>query len=336
MSNKKYTIKDIALEAGVSIATVSKVLNNKDKNISDNTRNRILDIVKKNNYIPNRVASSLVTKNTKTLGLIIPDITNPFFPEIVRGAEDIANLKGYNLILCNTDNSIEREKKAIEMLTEKMVDGIILDCSESSTYYKSFFRTDTPVILVDSDSKITGENIVGKITIDNYKGAYEGVTYLINKGYRNIAMLSGQTNRSTGLHRLEGYKDALTDNFIHLTDDYIVEGTFDTDSGKVGVQKLLERNIPIEAIFCGNDMIAIGAMKKLKEFGYKIPEEIAVMGFDGIHFGSLYEPSLTTIKQPYYDMGYKAGEILINIVKNKNREFVEVLLEFELHIGDSA
>ena len=313
----KTTIKQIAKEAGVSIATVSIILNKKDKKISEATRQRVLEIVKKYNYIPNAMAGSLVTKRTGIIGLILPDITNPFFPEIARGAEDKASEEGFNLIFCNTDDKLEAEEKYIESLTGRMVDGIIIAHSASAEKTSEILeRSQIPIVLVDRD--LDSKNIIGKVLVDNEEGAYQGVKYLILKGYRKIAFLSGSASLQLTKDRLRGYERALHESQISIEDSLIKYGQYRSVWGREGTKKLIQEHIDFDAIFCGNDLIAIGAMKELKVSGYRIPEEIGVMGFDDIYISELVEPELTTVRQPNYQMGQKAAELLIDYIKHRD------------------
>lgn len=314
----KITIKDIAKESGVSIATVSMIINNKDKNISDATRGKVLHIIKKYNYVPNAMAGSLVTQKTHIIGLILPDITNPFFPGIARGAEDKANESGYSIIFCNTDDKLEVEEKYIETLTKKTVDGIIIAHSSNSEKMSEILeRCKVPIVLIDRD--FYSENIRGKVLVNNLEGSYDGVTYLLNKGYKNIAYLSGSLKTKTARDRLEGYKKALIDNGIKYNDNLVKYGSYKIEWGKEGIYELLSQNEKFDAIFCGNDLIAIGAIKELKTKGYKIPDDIGVMGFDDIYLAGLVEPSLTTIRQPNYQMGYMAMELLLDNLSSSDK-----------------
>lgn len=330
----KITIKEIAKEAGVSIATVSMILNNKDKNITNATRMRVLDVVKKHHYVPNAMAGSLVTQRTHIIGLILPDITNPFFPGIARGAEDKANDAGYSIIFCNTDDKLEVEEKYIESLTKKMADGIIIAHSSNSEKMSEILeRCKVPIILIDRD--FYSENIRGKVLVNNLKGSYDGVLHLINKGYKKIAYLSGSLKTKTAQDRLEGYKNALLDNGLEYQEKLVKFGEYKIDWGRNGVKCLLNETEKFDAIFCGNDLIAIGAMKELKEKGFRIPNDIGVMGFDDIYLAGLVEPSLTTIRQPNYKMGYNAMELLLENINNPNKnnyvtEMKTITLETEI------
>jgi LacI family transcriptional regulator len=312
----KKTIKDIAKEAGVSIATVSFIVNGKDQHISEATRQRVKDVMKKYNYIPNAMAGSLVTRRTGIIGLILPDITNPFFPGIARGAEDRANEEGYSIIFCNTDDKIEVEEKYIESLTSKMVDGIIIAHSSNSEEMGEILeRTQIPIILIDRD--FDSKNILGKVLVNNRAGAFNAVCHMVGKGYKKIAYLSGSLKTKTAMERLEGYKDALKEKGLPLEKHLIKYGEYRAEWGSKGVAELLEEKSDFDAIFCGNDLIAIGAMKELLKNGYKVPEDIGVMGFDDIYMSQMVEPELTTVKQPNYEMGYQAVELLIKHLKDK-------------------
>ncbi|MGI6124066.1 MAG: LacI family DNA-binding transcriptional regulator, partial [Acetivibrionales bacterium] len=304
MAKMAITIKEIAKEAGVSTATVSMILNNKDNNISEATRNKVLEIVKRTNYIPNTMARSLVTRQTRTIGLILPDIANPFFPEIARGAEDRASKSRYSIIYCNTDDNLTREDACIDILTEKMVDGIIFAHSaDRDGGVEGFKRCRVPIILIDRDYDIP--NVIGRVLVDNKKASFSGVKYLINQGYRKIAYIAGSINTLTARDRLEGYKEALEESKLPYKDEYVRSGEYKTQWGMDAVKALLSEKINFDAIFCGNDLIAIGAVKELKNNGYKVPDDIGVMGFDNIYLAGVVEPALTTIKQPIYEIGYR-------------------------------
>ena len=312
----KITIKDIAKEAGVSIATVSLILNGKDKRISETTRQRVKDVMKKYNYIPNAMAGSLVTRKTGIIGLVLPDITNPFFPGIARGAEDRANEEGYSIIFCNTDDKIEVEEKYIETLTSKMVDGIIIAHSSNSDRMSEVLkRCQIPIILIDRD--FDSENVLGKVLVNNRAGAFNAVTHMVEKGDRKIAYLSGSLKTHTAMERLRGYKEALVEKNIQVDDELIKYGEYRAEWGKRGVDELLKEKAEFDAVFCGNDLIAIGAMKELMRNGYRVPEDKGVMGFDDIYMSQMVEPELTTVKQPNYEMGYQAVDLLISHLGDK-------------------
>lgn len=330
------TIKEIARLAEVSTATVSMILNKKDQNISPATREKILAIAEEHNYIPNSAARSLVTRKTNTLGLILPDITNPFFPEIARGAEDKASEARCSIILCNTDDNLRQEEKYIKILTERMVDGIIFaHAADIEETLSGLSKSKLPVVLIDRDYR--NENIKGRVVVDNESGSYSGVNHLIQRGYKKILYIGGQLITQTAKDRLAGYKKALIENGLKFNESYVKTGFYRSEWGYQAIDLFLREGIDFDAVFCGNDMIAFGAMKKLKEKGIRIPEDVGVIGFDDIYVSSMMEPSLTTVKQPNYEMGYRAVELLLNVLENKTEDLnTKIVLNTELIVRNST
>ena len=316
------TIKDIANLAGVSKTTVSKVINNKDYSISKSTRDKIIQIMKEQNYIPNKIAQGLVTKRTKTIGLLIPDIRNPFFTDISRGCEDFARENGYNIIFCNTDEDYEKESQCVSMLCEKMVDGIILAPSSNKIYEKEIYATlEIPVVLVDKNIDI--QSAKGVVKVDNKNGTYESTKHLINEGHKEILYLSGPLKNDIAKERLNGYIRALEKNNLVFKEENIIEGKYKYKWSYEYI-KSLDR-INFSALCCANDLIAIGAIQALKDRNIKVPDDISVVGFDDIETAQLTNPSLTTVRQPAYEMGKKASEMLINILNDENINIEEVI-----------
>jgi LacI family transcriptional regulator len=283
------------------------------------------------------MARSLVTRQTKTIGLVIPDIVNPFFPELARGAEDKASEAGYSIIYCNTDDDLEKEEKYINMLAEKMVDGIVFTHSAKRTNGLSpIDRGNIPVILIDRD--LESSNVKGKVLVDNLEGAYKAVKHLIDKGYKKIAFITGALTSTTAKDRLAGYRKALEDSGIEYNNNYIRAGQYKSEWGLTAVKQLLDEGLDFDAVFCGNDLIAISVIKLLKSKGYNIPNDVGVVGFDDIYMASVVEPGLTTIKQPNYEMGYKAVELLIEVLE-KSGEAAEqktIILDTELIVRKST
>jgi len=333
---RNTTIKEIAREAGVSIATVSMILNKKDVKISEATKNKVLTIANELNYIPNTMARSLVTRRTKTIGLIMPDITNPFFPEIARGAEDRASKEGYSIIYCNTDDSIAREEKYIETLTEKMVDGIVLaHSSDREGDNAGLVSCRVPIVLIDRDYDIP--NVAGKVLVNNKSGSVKAVEFLFEKGYKNIVYIAGPMNTRTAKERLEGYKKAIIHKGIEFNERLIKIGDYKSKWGETATREFLDEGVLFDAIYCGNDLIAIGAIKTLKAAGLRVPQDVGVIGFDDIYMASMVDPELTTIKQPNYEMGYRATELLISAIEQKEKQKPEkILLETKLIVRKST
>lgn len=317
----KLTIKRIAELANVSTATVSKVLNGKDKNISEATRRRILEIVERENYRPNRIAKGLKLKKTNTIGLIVPDIKNLFFAEMAKGIEDAAEKKGYSVILCNSNNNRDKEEKYINMLQDRMVDGIILTTSENNI--DLYFRDgQVPIVLLDRN--IDADLNIGRILTDNEEGGYIATKHLIDKGCKNIGFISSINKNFSSYNRFIGYKKALLESGYKINEKLIYTGSFSIETGYNGTLELL-KNSELDGIFCGNDYIAIGAIKALKEKNIKIPDEVKIVGFDDILLAKYMEPPITTIRQPIYDLGKEAVNVLISIIDKKDTEMTKIL-----------
>lgn len=329
------TIKDIAKLAGVSTATVSKIVNGKDSDIGDATIKRVKKIILDQNYRPNSLARSMKTKVTKTVGLIIPDVRNPFFTDLARGAEDSANQKGYSLLFCNTDDDLDKEMRYIDTLTEKQVDGIALAPSilRDREKEENFF---VRVPMVTMDRNVYFKGIKARLDIDNYQGAYDAVTYLISLGHRRIKYLSGQPDVRVSENRLSGYIKALEDQGIVYDEKDVVFGYYKSEFGyNYIMSNRLEDEVT--AIFCGNDLIALGVIKALKEKKQKkVPEDISIIGFDDIYLASINTPSLTTVRQPSYDFGFLAVQKLIDILEGSKHIEKKTEIRLELIIREST
>jgi LacI family transcriptional regulator len=329
----KVTIKDIAKEADVSITTVSRVLNNKP-DVGDDTRAKILKIIDDMNYNPNSVARGLVMQKTHTIGLIIPDISNPFFPQIVRAVEDKAQELGYSVIFFNTDNHLERERKAVELFKSKQVDGLIVSLSlGNEEILKNLKAANYPVVQID---RSVLDHSYPLVSIDNQKSAYQMVEYLLKKGHKKIAHISGDLNTTTARERLSGYKKALKNYKIKINEDYIIEGDYTQDSAYQAMQNLLKLEVRPTAVFAANDLSAAGVYKAVFSANLKIPEDIAVAGHDDINLASLLKPELTTMRQPKYKMGERAVTVLLAMINNENEKIEDQILNTDLIIRESV
>ncbi len=312
----KVTIKDIAREAGVSVTTVSRVINNKP-DVSDKTKEKVLKIIDEFNYNPNSVARGLVMQKTHTIGLIIPDISNPFFPDIAKAIEDKAQKLGYSVILFNTDNHLEREKKGVDLFKSKQVDGLVVSLSlGNEDILKDLKKRNYPVVQID---RAVLNHLYPLISIDNKKSAYEIVQFLIKKGHKKIAHITGDLNTTTARDRLAGYKKALHDFDIEIDEELIIEGDYSKKAGLEGAEKLLKLKNPPTAVFAANDLTAAGVYNAVFAEGLNIPEDIAVAGHDDIDLASLLRPALTTMSQPKYSIGERAVTVLMKMI-NSDRE----------------
>lgn len=329
----KITIKEIAKMADVSIGTVSRIINNSGEGYSEETRDRVLQVIKENNYVPNEVARGLITKRTKTLGLILSDITNPFFPFIVRGAEDEANKRKYSLILCNSDNNTKKEIEYIQLLKQKYVDGILCCTNpfKNNKKLEESLGSNIPVVITDNFEK--NHDGYG-VFVDNEIGGYIATKHLIELGHKKIACITGPSNSTSSIQRMNGYKRALKDEGITFDIDLIVEGNYKIESGIAGVQSLKDSSYT--SIFAFNDLMAYGVYKEAANRGLKIPEDISVVGFDDINISQLVSPELTTIFQPAYEIGRKAAELLINRIEGTFIEKNIIMFEPELIIRKST
>ncbi|MCY6369030.1 LacI family DNA-binding transcriptional regulator [Clostridium ganghwense] len=311
----KVTMKDIANLAGVSKATVSMVLNNKNISVSESTRNKILKIAEELNYIPNGVARSLSTKKSQTIGIILPDIINPFFSEIARAIEDTANKLDYNVIFCNTDSNSKKEEKYIKLLISKLVDGVIFITGGGENKSLEILKSNNvPFVLVDRDID-NKEKYCGVYCL-NEEGVKEAVEYLLKKKKKKIVFVTGKKELRISKQRVKGYKSIMVKNNIY-DEKLIFEGDFTIEGGMKVTEEIIQANKDVEAIFYSNDIMAFGGIKVLIRKGYRIPEDISIIGFDNINISNFIEPELTTVAQPIYDMGKQSCEALIEIIDGK-------------------
>ncbi|HBE77049.1 MAG TPA: LacI family transcriptional regulator [Firmicutes bacterium] len=324
------TISDIAKCANVSKATVSRVINNKSEGVGEETKQKILNIIKEMNYQPSLIARGLVTKRIQSIGLIIPDIANPFFPQLARGAEDAALKRGYNLFLCNSDNSLEKEKNYINAFIKKSVDGVILTSSMSRSNIQCQMLKDSNIPFTLLDRYIEGMEQEAGVFLDNEEGAYRATSYLLKNGHVRIVFISGPFSVTTAWQRFQGFQKAHFDRGVPIDYQLIREGEYHLESGRKFVEQLLTDNIPFSAVFAGNDMIAIGALKALKKQHIKVPASVEIIGFDNIDLSALIEPALSTVAQPTYDMGALGAEMLIDLIEGQELQQNNIYLKPEL------
>lgn len=326
------TMKDIAKAAGVSSATVSKVLNGQGQHISKKKRDEIQKLIIKKGYIPNSIARGLKNKQTKMLGFILPDIANPFFPEIARGIEDEAKKYGFGVVVCNTDNDVENEEKAFSFLTSKMVDGIIFTHSAHAESMRFLDESTVPVVIVDRINKV-GKRKLGRVYVDAKEGIGTSTHYLIQQGCKQIAFISGETRELSDRYR--GFSREIEKAGIKEYKSLQYFGDYDMQTGELGVIRIMHSSIRPDGIVCGNDLVAIGAISKLQEIGILVPEDIRVIGYDDIYLSHYINPSLSTVSQPAYAIGEHAARMLIKHLLNGEDLFKEKL-EYKLIIRESA
>jgi len=331
---KKVTMADIAQKAGVSKATVSMVLNKRDENISSDTRNRILQIANEMNYIPNSLARSLNTKKTETIGIIIPDITNPFFSEMARAIEDVASNLGYNVIFCNSDNELNKESKYVKLLISKLVDGVVfIPGGKSNDNLQILINNNVPFVLVDRF--VEGFEKFYGVYCMNKLGMTKAVEYLVSRGKKRIAFVRGPHSVETSTQRLEGYTETMQ-KYELFDEKLIFENEFTIDGGIETTRKILKLKDKVDSIIFSSDIMAFGGIKVLVKEGCKIPQDISVIGYDNIEMSEFMEPELTTVSQPIYEMGKCACELLINIINGKTIEEKQVYFEPNLIVRGTA
>lgn len=305
---ERITIKQIARLANVSDSTVSRVLNNQP-DVNEKTRQRIQEIVKRVGYRPDAIARSLVTGQSKTLAFVTEDIRNPFFAEVARGLEDAAAEYGYQIIYCSTDSNVDKEKMYIDMLLAYRVAGIVFTSfSGNQAIINEIIKCNIPYVFVN---RYYNETPGDCVLIDNYRGGYLATQHLIKLGHKRIVHLGGGSVSFTRLERKRGYKQALKDAGIKYNEKLVktIKGTLKYNTGYEITKEILKEE-KFTAIFALNDLIALGAWAACLEEGKKIPENIAIVGFDNIDFTAFPTVALTTINQPKYEMGHKCMEIL--------------------------
>ncbi|MFD1851849.1 LacI family DNA-binding transcriptional regulator [Oceanobacillus bengalensis] len=311
---KEITMKDIAKEANVSVATVSHVINN-TKHISDETRNTVLSVIKKYNYVPNSAAKSLRQQATKTAGVVVSSFPDSFVTEMIFAIEERAKEMGYNLLLVNTNEDSAYEEKTINLLHSKMVDGIILSpTSGDIQYLQKYTKDDFPIVMVNRyDSQIEH---IPRVTGDNYQLGYEATMHLLKHGHKKIGFIYSYPNVSTTNDRIRGYKDALAQYQLPFTEDYLIQGYATANGGSAAVQQLIDKETEITALFVQNDSMTIGAISKIKELNLVIPDDIAVIGFGDFASSHIIEPPVTNIVLPAETIGRTAFDVLLNKINN--------------------
>lgn len=336
MSKTSPTIYDIAKEVNASPATVARVLRKSDYPVSPELKAKIQKAAKDLNYVPNMLGRQLKTKISSTIGVVIPTITNPYYSSVVLGIEELCTAKGYNVLLCNSHQSLKQEEQCLKMLLEKQIAGLIISpISEKSNAINQYIEKGLNVVAFDQLLK--NDNII-QIDFDYKKGGYSATKHLIDRGHKKIAYLTAPLDRPSRNLIYEGYKQALMDHQIHPEDKWFlvseVEESYrsisEFNNGRKLAQKLLELpDLPTAAFVC-NDMTACGVMNYLDQKGIRVPDQLSLVGFDNIELGELTNPPLTTIEQPKYELGKLAGSLLMNSIEEKYYEPYKVVLPSQL------
>lgn len=318
------TIKDVAKQAGVSTTTVSHVIN-KTRFVAAHTAQAVNNAIKALNYSPSAVARSLKIKQTNTIGLLTVTSDTPYFAELIKIIQNCCYQKGYMLILCNSHKELEKQKSYLAMLAQKRIDGLLVMCSEYPQEFLELlnFYNKIPMVIIDMDKP---NPLTDCIEDNGFQGGYIAGQYLIKRGHRNIGTITGLQNEHTGRVRHKGFMQALTDAGIVPNQDWIIEGDFQPESGYKGLKKILSCSSQPTALFCGGDVIALGAICAAQEAGLKIPEDLSLIGYDDLHSSKYYNPPLTTIHQPKHHLCEKAISLLLDRIINKNndRQYIEL------------
>jgi LacI family transcriptional regulator len=335
----KATLKQIAKELNVSVSTVSKALNDSPE-ISEQTKTRIKEYAKLKNYKPNVIGLNLKNRKTKTIGVIIPNILNSFFAKVFSGIEKVADEKGYNVIMCISNESLEKEAHTLEMLSNGTIDGFILSISEEAqklheyNHFKEIINEGTPIVMFD---RIADEVDCDKVVVDDFDSALNATQHLINTGCKNIALFSSVDNLSVGKLRVEGYLQALKNNNIAVNPNLIIR-TDSEDDLKDKIDKVFDNNL-IDGIFALDENDSVAALRIGLKKGYKVPEQLSIIGFaDGILASRRLSPSLSTLSQYGVEIGEVAASVLIKRLESKeeNLPYETVVIKTQLREREST
>lgn len=329
------TVYDVARHAKVSIATVSRALNSSSL-VATDTRDRILEAVDALGYEPNRAARSLVTRSTKTIGLLLPDITNPFFPELVKGAQLLAAERAYALLLSQTGGLARMEQQYLDIFRGKGVDGLlVVGLALGRARLSRFSASGIPMVSLDRDVHLPD---VPQVHLDNRAGARRATDHLLSLGHSRVAHIGGPSILEVSQDRARGYRDALEAAGITPSADLFVEGDFTEEGGRAALRTLEQRGRRLTAVFVANDLMAIGALAAAKDLGLRVPADLSIVGFDGISLAAYTTPRLTTLRQPTYEMGRRAAQMLLDMIGGKTPASIErqVVFQGELVRGESA
>ena len=311
------TIKDVAKMAGVSTTTVSHVIN-KTRFVAKETEEAVMQAIKSLKYSPSAVARSLKVNTTKSIGMIVTTSESPYFAEIIHAVEDHCYRQGYSLFLCNTQNDPEKIKNHVEMLTKKRVDGLLVMCSEYTQHSLDALSgfSSVPMVVMD-----WGPNADTDIIEDNsFNGGYIATKHLIDCGHKAIGLIAGELDKTTAKTRYEGFVKAMNEANLPIHENWIMEGFFEPEDGYECMNKILSQDSLPTAVFCCNDVMALGAISAITEKGLRVPDDISIIGYDNIHSSRFYAPPLTTIHQSKSRLGAQAVNLLFERIANKDND----------------
>lgn len=337
MKGHQVTINDIARELGLSKSTVSRALAGHHQ-VKAETRQSVLDLANKMDYQRNMLAISLITRKTNTIGVIVPEFISSFFPNIIISIQQVAAEAGYNIIICQSNESYESEVANAKVMLANQVDGLLISIAKETLNFehlKIFQRKGIPIVFFN---RVCDEMNVPKVIVDDYDAALTAVEHLIQQGKKRIAHIAGPPSLNISTKRLNGYKAALRKNNIPLDEEIVIAYNLDLDKIRIYVNHLLNLPEPPDAIFCVNDPAAIETIRTIKSRGLRIPEDIAVVGFSNDYASGLMEPALTTVAQPVKEMGVVAAQLLLDQIKSDPCEWKPLIkvLKTELIVRRSS
>jgi LacI family transcriptional regulator len=334
--SKRVTMSDVADKAGVSLMTVSRVINNKG-DVSSETRQRILEIISKLGYRPSGIARSLATRETATIGLVIPDVSNAYFAEITQGVEHLAYSRGYHVFLCNTQEDPQREVALIQSLEEKRVDGLIL-CSPRLEDEKlvSAIANLPAVVLINRRLRQSPQDMFDSVNLDDERCGQIAAQHLIQSGHTCIGFLAGPPASYSGAGRRKGFLTALHGAGIHLEEGWVLPCHPSVEGGHEAACSLLSAHPELTALFCFNDLIAVGVLQACNELKRRVPQDLVIVGHDDIPVAALVSPALTTCRVPRYELGVKAVNALLERLRDCPDDCSQIVLQPELVIRESA
>ena len=331
------TIHDIARKLNLSASTVSRALK-ENPVISEATRNKVKRIAEEMGYRPNILAANLRTKRTNTIGVIVPLINRHFFSSVISGIEDVAYNRGFAVTISQSNDNLEKENKIARALFANRVDGLILSIGmETNTidHLKLFSERNIPIVFFD---RIVDEIEAHKIVVDDYGGSFRATQHLISQGAKNIAHIGGPLHLKIYEFRQNGYFDALKETGLKIDNSLIVNNSLSREEGTLAIKKLMQNKIKPDAIFCANDTTALSVIIYLKQMGINVPDDIAVVGFSNEPFSEVVTPSISTIKQPGFEIGQKAAQLLIQQILHEDEEpdYKTIVMPTELIIRESS
>lgn len=327
------TIKDVAKKAGVSISTVSRVIND-SKPVTNEVKQRVLDVIKETGYVPNPLARSLVTKKSQLIGVIVPEVTDTFAAEVLNGIEEISKMYDYDILLANTYSEKDLEVKNINLLRAKQVEGIVMISWDIDKDVVGLLEdSGIPAVYI---SKTTRDFDIYNVSINNNSAVKDMTNFLLDRGYKKIVLLNTTFQTNLADERLTGYRDAIVGRGLKVNEGFIKSCGPTFDDGYMAVKEMLESKVDVDAIFATSDEVAIGAINACFDLGYKVPEDISVVGFYDIEFSKMCRPKLTTVKQPLYDMGAVAIRMIIKMVKGIEIDEKKVELPYTISDRDSV